>query len=91
MSDREAVAKISARESYEALDRDDQQALDRIIRNICEEPYIDPPVKVAFPVPPAVVILYNDREYWVVYHIADNRTIEVWNVGKAPVDPSPYN
>lgn len=91
MADREAVAKIAARESYESLSREDQQAIDRIIRNICDDPYIDDtPIKSSFLVAPAVVTLYNDCEYWIVYHIVDNKTVEVWNVGKAPVEPVPY-
>ncbi|MCH7484844.1 MAG: hypothetical protein IIA90_06820 [Chloroflexi bacterium] len=84
-------SEIAARESYEALGREDQRALDRIIRNLCDEPYIDAPLKIAFPVPPAVIILYNDLEYWVAYHLPDNLTVEVWNVGKAPADPDIRN
>jgi hypothetical protein len=90
MADRKAVAKRSAREAYEALDRKDQQALDRIVRNLCEEPWIDAPVKTKFDVPPVVVTLYNDKQYWVVYHLPDNGTLEVWMVGKAPNPPEPY-
>jgi hypothetical protein len=91
MADREAVAKRSARESYKALGQKDQQALDRIVRNLCADPNIDAPVKTKFDVPPAVVNLYNDLEYWVVYRLPDNRTVEVWNVGKAPSVPKAYN
>ena len=90
MADRKAFAKRSAREAFEALDHEDQQALDRIVRNLCEEPWIDPPVKMKFDVPPVVVQLYNDQHYWIVYHLPDNLTVEVWMVGKAPNPPRPY-
>jgi hypothetical protein len=89
MADRVAVAKLAAKESFEAMSRQDQQALDRIVRNLCEDPTIAAPLKVKFDVPPAVVNLYNDLDYWVVYHLPDNRTVEVWNVGKGdpPINP----
>jgi hypothetical protein len=90
MADFEAVAKRSAQESYEALSRKDQQALDRIVGLLCIDPYIDPPVKTKFDVPPAVITLYNDLKYWVVYHLTSNRTIEIWNVGRATDDVDPF-
>ena len=90
MADREARALRPAREVFEAATAEDQEHYDRIIRNLCLDPWIEPPVKVKFDVPPVVVQLYNDLEYWVVYHLPDNVTVEVWMIGKAPDPPSPY-
>lgn len=89
MPDREAYALRPAREAFENASSEDQAEYDRIIRNLCENPWIDPPVKVKFDVPPVVVQLYNDMDTWVVYHLPDNRTLEVWNIGKAPRPPKP--
>ena len=90
MADREPCYLPPASRAFEEASSEDQQELDRIVRNLCENPWIDPPVKVAFLVPPAVVTLYNDGTYWVVYHLPDNRTLQVWMIGKATDDPRPY-
>jgi hypothetical protein len=72
-----------AREFYEdEASGDEQEAIDRIIRNICDNPGIDHQVKFYFPVPPAVFNLYADGEWWVVYHQRGNLAIGVLNIGR---------
>jgi len=88
MAEREAVYRPSAAEAFEELDPDDQEEVDRIIRNICDDPWIEAPYKVPFMMPPAVAVLYDDGVYWIVYHLPDNTTVDVWMIGKAP-DPAP--
>lgn len=90
MADRDARALGPAQRVFEDASAEDQEKYDRIIRSLCLDPWIDPPNKVKFDVPPVVVQLYHDTEYWVVYHLPDNVTLEVWMIGKAPEAPKPY-
>jgi hypothetical protein len=86
-ADREAVFRPSAARAFEEADADDQEELDRIIRNICIDPAIQAPFKVPLMMPPAVLTLYNDGAYWILYHLPNNTTVDVWMVGKAPEPP----
>lgn len=69
---------------------EEQDEIDRIIQNICENPGIDNQVKFWFPVSPAVFSLYADARYWVVYHQRNNFTIGVLNVGRGPQEDAQY-
>jgi hypothetical protein len=88
MTAREAVYRPSAAKAFEEADPEDQEELDRIIRNICDDPWIEAPYKVPFMMPPAVAVLYNDGVFWIVYHLPNNTTVDVWMIGKAP-EPAP--
>lgn len=90
MADREPFFFGPARRIFESASLEDQQGYDRIIRLLCLDPWIDLPVKIKFDVPPAVVSLYHDTQYWVVYHLPDNVTLNVWMIGKSPDAPKPY-
>ena len=83
MPDNDAFFYAPAREFYEdEASEAEQEAIDRIVRNICETPGIDYQIKFSFPVPPAIFGLYADAEWWVVYHQRGNFTIGVLNIGR---------
>ncbi len=86
-TDREAFYRPSAARAFEQLDEDDQRELDRIVQNICINPYIQAPLKVAFPMPPVILTLYNDGAYWVLYHLPTNTRVDIFMIGVAPKAP----
>ena len=86
MPDREAYYLSPAREAFERASAEDQRAYDRIVSNLCDDPWIDPPLKSRLVLAPVVVSLYNDTRYWVIYHLPSN-TLEVWMIGKEPDKP----
>lgn len=89
MPERVAYALRPARKAFDGASADIQREYDAVIRSLCEDPHVAPPIKVKFDVPPVVVYLYNDDNVWVVYYLPDDLTVEVWNIGKAPDPPSP--
>lgn len=88
MADRDARLYRSARERYEQCSRSDRENFDRIIRELCDDPALDPPLKVKFDIPPGVVRLYNDRTYWIVYDLYNEWTIGIRMLGTASERPT---
>lgn len=83
MPDVDAILRNPARFFYEAASEDEQDELDRIIVNICRDPRVDEEVKFVLPAPPAVLNIYSDKRFWVVYHQLNNWTISILNIGYA--------
>lgn len=70
---------------------DERQELARIIDQIlCYDPWIDNKTKIAFPLPPAILTLYADGKYWIMYHVVKNTEIRIWNIGYAHEPPKPF-
>lgn len=69
----------------------ERQEVGRIIDQLlCYDPWIDNRTKIAFPMPPAILTLYANNDFWILYHIANNTTIRIWNIGRATDRPMPY-
>jgi hypothetical protein len=79
-----------ARRAFDAADPDDQTRFDEIIEDLCADPSLAPPLKIRFDVPPVVITLYNDTQYWIAYDLPDEATVRIWMIGKAPEGPQPY-
>ena len=63
---------------------DERQEIARIIdRVLCYDPWIDNKTKLAFSVPPAVLALYADAKYWILYRVVGNTKLSIWNIGYA--------
>ena len=63
---------------------EERREIARIIdRILCFDPWIDNKTKIAFSVPPAVLALYADGQYWILYRVVKNTVISIWNIGYA--------
>lgn len=68
---------------------DDRQEIARIIDNVlCVDPWIDGKSKIDFPVYPAILTLYTDGKYWIVYHLVGNTVLHIFNIGYAKDPPT---
>jgi len=73
-----------ARRFLESAAPEVQKEVARIIEQLlCFDPYIDNKTKISFAVPPAILALYSDGTYWVLYRISRNTEIIIWNIGLA--------
>jgi len=51
------------------LDRNDQERVRRLLSLIQADPHIDGVFKHVFPMPPAIYTVYDDPQWWIVYHL----------------------
>ena len=73
MSDLDAFFLPPARQFYDTTAApDERREIDRIIRLICSDPYVDGDKKESFPYPPAAPVLYHDGRFYVVYDYENN-------------------
>jgi hypothetical protein len=86
---REHIFLAPARRVFQNAGAQEQQEFDRIIDEICSNPWVDPPLKDEFDVPPVVIFRYHDGSRWVVYDLPDDATVRIWMVGVAPEAPTP--
>lgn len=75
---------------FDSATAEEQRRYDNIIEEICEDPWLDPPIKDRFIVPPAVISLYHNGERWAVYDLPDDATVRIWMMGSVPAEPRPY-
>jgi hypothetical protein len=87
---REEYLFPAAREAFQEATARDKERIEEIIRYLCTDPDLDPPVKEKFDVPPVVLTLYNDTFFWIVYDLPDEATLRVWMIGKGSDEPRPY-
>ncbi|MEX2246321.1 MAG: hypothetical protein WEC75_06510 [Dehalococcoidia bacterium] len=81
MPDYDAILLEPARGFYDMADAALQEKIDRIVRNICTDPFVDLQVKFAFPFPPYTPILYVEDDLYAVYDFENNWTLAIWNIG----------
>jgi hypothetical protein len=78
---REEYLFPAAREAFQEATARDKERIEEIIRYLCTDPDLDPPVKEKFDVPPVVLTLYD---------LPDEATLRVWMIGKGSDEPRPY-
>jgi hypothetical protein len=74
---------------FESASAEERDLLVRAIELICDEPWLDPPLKERFDVPPVVISRYHDSRTWIVYDLPDDATVRVWMMGFWPDRPRP--
>lgn len=72
---------------YVGCTDDDRRELDRLLRNLCSEPRINNLTTFAFPVPPAILTLFRDGRFWIVFHLPNAVQLTVLNIGRAGSKP----
>lgn len=65
----------------EGLEAADLQEVRRLLEIISHDPFWDQRTKFPFPVPPAVVTMYDSGRFKIVYHVASSVQIKVWAIG----------
>lgn len=76
-----------AREFYVGASDSDRRELDRIIHNLTVDPLVDQKMKFVFSVPPAIMTLYQDGRFWIVYRLPDGDSLLIYNIGRASSRP----
>lgn len=66
---------------YVSVTDDDRREIDRIIHNLCADPTINNKTTFVFSVPPAILSLYSDGRFWIVYHLPTSLELRVMNIG----------
>jgi hypothetical protein len=86
-------AKITdpAERFLEGATAKEREEIAHIIDSIlCYDPYVDGHHKIPISIPPAVVTLYFDERFWIIYHIVRNTEIRIWNIGHAHEPRTPF-
>ncbi|MGH2608677.1 MAG: hypothetical protein ACRDHF_06255 [Tepidiformaceae bacterium] len=73
----------SAEAFYAEANEEDRAELKRIVRNLCQDPTTNNRTTFAFPVPPAIMTLYADDRFWVLYHLPNGDELNVVAFGRA--------
>lgn len=72
-----------AEKRYVELEADDRDAIDRIIRQLCDDPAINNETVFAFSVPPIILRLYQDERFHVVFELPHNEALRIHGIGRA--------
>jgi hypothetical protein len=74
-----------ARRDYERLDPLDQAEIDRLVELLCEDPAVDNVRKFDFPMPPAILRLFDNERWAIFYSVIDPSVVQLWAI--APSTP----
>ena len=69
---------------------EERRELDRIIRNLCTDPTINNRTTFVFSAPPAILSLYSDGRFWIMYHLPNSTDLRVMNIGHAGEKRTPH-
>ncbi|MBI5289919.1 MAG: hypothetical protein HY873_13180 [Chloroflexi bacterium] len=75
---------------YVACPEEDRRELDRVLRNLCQDPKVNNQTTFVFAVPPVILSLFRDGRFWIVYHLPNNGELSVLNIGRPPNRPTPH-
>ncbi len=75
---------------YVAASDAERVELDRIIHNLCADPTINNRTTFLFSVPPAILSLYSDSRFWVMYHLPNATELRVMNIGRPGDRQTPH-
>ena len=79
----------SARRQYDALERIDQTAIDRLVDLLCNDPDVDGITKFDFPMPPVYFRLLDDREWAIIYRVVPPGVVQLWSIARSDPDAAP--
>jgi hypothetical protein len=60
----------------------ERKHLVEVLEQICNDPVVDGITKFYFPVPPVVVTLYREPEWWIVYYSPRDNVLHIINIGR---------
>jgi len=80
MADRDAVLLPPARDFYNRRTRDEQNAIDLIVADLCVDPTTDGILKFLLDSPPDFPAYYRDQDDIIVYDELNDWTIAIWQI-----------
>ena len=66
----------------------DRREIERIVRNLCVDPFVNNKTVFWLPYPPAILNVYRDSRYWIAFHLPENGRLSVLNIGHASSPPA---
>ena len=79
---RTATLKRPAEEFYASCDPHEREELQRIIHNICADPKVNNRTIFVLSLPPAIISVYRDANYWVAFRLSNAESLEVHNIAR---------
>jgi len=77
-----------ARRFLESLEGADLREVQRLLDIIAQDPFWDNETKVPFPVPPAIVSIYDNGRFRIIYHLLNSHVIRIWAIGRSGTNPN---
>ena len=84
----EAYLADPARAFLNELREDEKERVQRLIRILEIDPFIDGRVKISIDLGGVTESVYLHPEYWILYRIADNSFVVIDAIARAWFDPS---
>ena len=79
-----------ARRDYDALHPFDQAEIDRLVESLCDDPSSDGVLKFDFPLPPAILRLYDDGNWSIVYNVVAPSVVQLWTIAPSVPGRPPW-
>lgn len=86
MDSRTSRLSKKAEAFYVSASAPDRAEIDRLLRNLCVDPWVNHRNKFVLMYPPAVLTLYSDTRFRIIYHLPDADTLKVLVIAPAGDD-----